>query len=84
MSPFEISMTENELNLITNHYIKDIVIDGYPHYLLIMDEYDIIEVYNKDKYCILEVLQDIDGFNKDSDIYTNYYLEYKTHFYTQL
>ena len=83
MSPYKPTFTEIELNKITNHYIKDIIIDGYTHYLLIMDQFDITQIYNKDKYSILEVLQDIDSINSDFDIYTTYYEEYKFYYFTE-
>ena len=79
----EIIMNEEELNLIVNNYIKHIVIDDYPHYLLIMDEYGIVDIYNKDKYCILEVLQDIDSINNNHNIETNLYEQYDKRYYTR-
>mgnify|MGYP003635970178 CR=1 FL=1 len=70
------------LELIVSKYIKDIVIDKQHHYLLVMDEFNILEKYSKEKYCILEVLQDIDQHNKDNNIDTSYYERYCSKYMT--
>tara|TARA_R110000822_G_scaffold252108_1_gene378808 strand:- start:730 stop:963 length:234 start_codon:yes stop_codon:yes gene_type:complete len=77
-------MSPGEFDKIVSHYIKDIVIDGYPHYLLVMHQFDIIDIYNKDKYCILEVLQDIDGIHEQNNIDTKYYEEYYKRYITEV
>lgn len=68
--------SEDQLNTNVNHYVKHITIDNEQYYLLIMDEYDELQLYSKDKYNILEILQDIDCINAENSVNTSYFEEY--------
>mgnify|MGYP003635092240 FL=1 len=65
-----------DVDQIIKDHIEDMVIDGRQYYVLIMDKFNIVETYRKDKYHILEILQDIDMINENRATRTHYYEEY--------
>ena len=54
-------------------YITTAVVEGVKYWVLIMKEYNVYSPYKCDKYSILEIIQDIDTYNRDNGCPTNYY-----------
>ena len=50
--------------------------DGQAYFVLTMKEYKVVKVYPKNKYCELELLQDIDIENEKHGLITHYYEKY--------
>ena len=65
------------LNQLLTKYVTIDKIEGREYYILEMPEYNHMEVYRTDKYCDVELLQDMDAVFAKNGIQTNYATEYE-------
>ena len=71
---------ENEdcyLNKLLTKYVTIDKLDGLEYYVLEMPEYNHMELYRIDKYCHVELLQDMDAVFAKNGIQTNYGIDYE-------
>tara|TARA_R110001592_G_scaffold243167_4_gene504079 strand:+ start:2406 stop:2681 length:276 start_codon:yes stop_codon:yes gene_type:complete len=64
------------LNQLLTKYVTIDKIEGREYYILEMPEYDYMDLYRTDKYCDLEILQDMDMIFETNGKKTNYATEY--------
>ncbi len=65
-----------------NKYISFETVEEIDYIVLTMKEYNKQSYYKASKYFVYELIQDIDGINRENGIKTNFFEIYFPNFYT--